>query len=227
MGEIFQYAETLSTNIDAMLAKVPAGLGRRKRQAGGGGGGGGGGGDAGGEVVEAPAATTTTTTTSGPPAFGGWGPEGNPQLCGDISSLHDDLQNMRDGSVFSPAKMLFNKESRSNRLVEMARALQDASASAVEGCFTNVNRDNMELALFLPTIRSQAQDLSEWVKVKKYEDGFAISTSTDCEVADKASECGCECDKANKVENNNFFTETLLLCLAKDSQDVQNSRPPG
>merc|ERR550532_2983541 len=55
------------------------------------------------------------------------------------------------------------------------------------------------MTMYLPTAKFLAKELNDWVQVKKFEDGFDISQSTDCETPEDDRTCGCECEKVNKV----------------------------
>ena len=54
--------------------------------------------------------------------------------------------------------------------------------------------------------------------MKKYSDGFDITSSTDCELPGKSSECGCECEKQNKVKIHKMFKILSILDHYKISQ---------
>ena len=55
------------------------------------------------------------------------------------------------------------------------------------------------MSMYLPTAKYLAEELTDWVKVKKFDDGFETLQSTDCETPKDDRTCGCECEKVKKV----------------------------
>ena len=108
---------------------------------------------------------------------------------------------MRDGAEFNLATWFDESESK-----RVKRTLKGATADQIQSCLDKTDGQNsLPTSLYIPTARILLAKLEDWIKVKKFDDGFDVSESSDCSVPDKSNECGCECDKVNKVKlvNNN------------------------
>ena len=116
---------------------------------------------------------------------------------------------MKDGAMFSPAKWVDNTE-----VEEAKEMLKGATSAHIASCFEN----DPNIALYTNTGKFLAKKLSKWVTVKKFSDGFDITGSTDCELPAKSSECGCECEKKNKVKIHKMFKILSILDHYKINQ---------
>ena len=95
-------------------------------------------------------------------------------------------------------------------------AMECASESQISSCFDgsldeedgggtgrrrkrSSSSNGQSMSMYLPTAKYLAEELTDWVKVKKFDDGFETLQSTDCETPKDDRTCGCECEKVKKV----------------------------
>ena len=115
----------------------------------------------------------------------------NELLCVTTKNMHKIIFSLKDGIVFSPALVKNHVE-----LGEAAKVLKDASVADLKACMAADNR----LFMYFPAMSSLALELEAWVKLKRYEDGFDISATSHCNRVENEEQCGCECNKQNKVD---------------------------
>ena len=99
-------------------------------------------------------------------------------------------------------------------VVEAKDLLKGATSAQIASCFDL----EPNIAMYTNTGKFLAKKLSNWVAVKKYADGFDITASTDCELPEKSSECGCECEKKSKVKIHKMFKILSILDHYKITQ---------
>ena len=190
-GEILQTAEDVAANYLAAYDKVPASVGRRKKRS----------------VSTKPNLGFKKTNHARAKREGGG--DDTAAICQSFGQAYNILQSMKDGAVFSPAKWVDNAE-----VEEAKEMLKGATSAQIASCFES----DPNIAMYTNTGKFLAKKLSDWVAVKKFADGFDISSSTDCEVPAKSSDCGCECDKKNKVKIHKMFKILTILDNYKISQ---------
>ena len=117
----------------------------------------------------------------------------NKDLCGVFAEVTRGifvLYELKDGAAYSPAKMNGNMEMK-----KTLRDLEGATTADVESCLIS----NEDLLDYIPTIQAFTTELSDWVKLKEFKDGFDVTDSDECDEPTDITECGCECGKLNKV----------------------------
>ena len=122
----------------------------------------------------------------------------NKVICVTTKRMHNIIFSLKDGVVFSPSIVKNHVE-----LGEAITVLKDASTADLKACMAQDNR----LFMYFPAMRALALELKAWVQLKRYEDGFNIHSTSDCNRAEQKEECACECDKQNKVD----FAERNVL----------------
>ena len=126
----------------------------------------------------------------------------NELVCNNWEMMPTILFQLKDGVVFNPALMKNHKDMKTASMV-----LIKATTAELVACFSH----NEELFMYIPTMQTLAWELTTWIKIKRFEDSFDISTSTDCDQLDDENECGCECDKQNKVDDARYpYIEGIL-----------------
>ena len=116
----------------------------------------------------------------------------NELVCDNWEIMATIMFQLKDGVVFNPALIKNHKDMKT-----ASGVLKKATTAELNACFSH----NEELFMFIPTMKTLAWELTTWIKIKRYEDSFDISTSTDCDQLDDENECGCECEKQNKVDD--------------------------
>ena len=133
-------------------------------------------------------------------------------ICKSLLNAHNILQGMKNGSVFSPSNWADNEDMQTT-----VTAMECATEAQIRSCFDGSLEEDVRgsgggrrrkrssgsngpsMSMYLPTAKFLAKELNDWVQVKKFEDGFDISQSTECETPEDDRTCGCECEKVNKV----------------------------
>ena len=190
-GEILQTAEEVAANYLAAYEKLPANAGGRKKR----------------DIIRNPNMNLKKGHQN--PRKKREGGDHTEAICSSFGQAYTILQSMKDGAMFSPAKWVDNPE-----VDEAKEMLKGATAAQIASCFDL----DPNIALYTNTGKFLAKKLSSWVAVKKYSDGFDITSSTDCELPGKSSECGCECEKQNKVKIHKMFKILSILDHYKISQ---------
>ena len=142
-------------------------------------------------------------------------------FCERFTQIHEVLLHLKDGSMFSFAKIKHQIDS----MEETVLALEGATKENILACYETETwlKDMTER-----TVKMGVNKLAHWIKVKKYPDDFSIAEDTECEYGFNEEDmegdypCNCECKRKNKVLDemkypklisNNFKSNTHTYCL--------------
>ena len=119
-------------------------------------------------------------------------------FCEHFTQLHEVLLHLKDGSMFSFAKI----KHQIDAMEETVLALEGATKENILACYETETwlKDMTER-----TVKMVVDKLAHWIKVKKYPDDFSIVEDTECEYGYNEEDmegdypCNCECKRKNKV----------------------------
>ena len=119
-------------------------------------------------------------------------------FCEHFTQLHEVLLHLKDGSMFSFAKIKHQIDS----MDETVLALEGATKENILACYETETwlKDMTER-----TVKMVVDKLAHWIQVKKYPDDFSIVEDTECEYGYNEEDmegdypCNCECKRKNKV----------------------------
>ena len=119
-------------------------------------------------------------------------------FCEHFTQLHEVLLHLKDGSMFSFAKI----KHQIDAMDETVLALEGATKENILACYETETwlKDMTER-----TVKMVVDKLAHWIQVKKYPDDFSIVEDTECEYGYNEEDmegdypCNCECKRKNKV----------------------------
>ena len=119
-------------------------------------------------------------------------------FCEHFTQLHEVLLHLKDGSMFSFAKI----KHQIDAMEETVLALEGATKENILACYETETwlKDMTER-----TVKMVVNKLAHWIQVKKYPDDFSIVEDTECEYGYNEEDmegdypCNCECKRKNKV----------------------------
>ena len=119
-------------------------------------------------------------------------------FCERFTQLHEVLLHLKDGSMFSFAKIKHQLDS----MEETVLALDGATKEKILACYETETwlKDMTER-----TVKMVVTKLAHWIEVKKYPDDFSIAEDSECEYGYNEEDmegdypCNCECKRKNKV----------------------------
>ena len=135
------------------------------------------------------------------------------QFCERFTQLHEVLLELKDGSMFSFAKI----KHKIDTMEETVLAFEGATKENIFECYETETwlKDMTER-----TVKMVVNKLAHWIKVKRFPDEFSIAEDSECEYGyneeDMEGEypCNCECKRKNKVCASKFLlsgcTKVLL-----------------
>ena len=138
-------------------------------------------------------------------------------FCEHFTQLHEVLLELKDGSMFSFAKIKHQIDS----LDETVLALEGATKEKILACYETETwlKDMTER-----TVKVVVNKLAHWIKVKRYPDDFSIAEDTECEYGYNEEDmegdypCNCECKRKNKVLGDwirQYVNSSILLAANK------------
>ena len=129
--------------------------------------------------------------------------------CHMIERIPHLIGEMRDGAVFSVAKMKRIQLLQSDKIEE----IENLRKAGLENCGNSL-MVNVALARVKPAV----EQLDYFLKVKDYDDGIEYSSDNHCELPEwESSECTCECSKKKKLSIYGIFGSLTML----DKQDFK------
>ena len=123
--------------------------------------------------------------------------------CSIVKDIPHLIGEMRDGAVFSVAKMKKIQLLKDDDFDRIDRI----RVAGLENC-----KKDIFLDIAIPVLKPLIETFDEFLKSKEFSDGFQYDNDTHCELSyENKFECTCECSKKKKLSIYNIFASLSLL----------------